>query len=82
MAMTKATGPVKAWFPMPKTVESCTTCMRSCKREDNAPCHKWREQSSSDPLLFARMERDAEAALMAYVQEWEQDWADAEYRPS
>ena len=79
MAMTKATGPVRAWFDMGTTVESCATCARSCK--SGATCHRYVEQSSSDPLLFARMDGDAEAALMASIAEWEQNWADAEHRP-
>jgi hypothetical protein len=81
MAMTKATGPVRAYFNVGTTVESCATCARSCKREDNAPCYEWVEPTSSDPLLFHRMERESEAALMAYIQEWDRNWADAEHRP-
>jgi hypothetical protein len=83
MAMTKATGPVRAYFNMGTTVESCATCRRSCKREDGVSCYYnyTPDRSSSDPLWFARAERDAEAAFEAYIDQWEQDWADAEYRP-
>ena len=75
--LAKATGPVRGYLT--RTVERCTTCKRSCKSD--SPCHRWVPPTSSDPLLFLRMEQAAEAATEAYVAAWEQDYADAEHRP-